>query len=225
MTTLVSQSAKRLPIGAVVPLLLLAATGCNPPARITPPPGYVPLRNAAPYDFKAVSARGMAVGMRSRANEHESADLKYWSAAVEHQKVDLDGMTLAGRQAIRSKDDVEGVLFQFESGQGASTLTYLIALYVTPARIVTIEAAGSAELLSADLPAIKESITSATVRLGVRASGSIGVPPVRGPPPPASVWLPGGTVRPSHERSGATSTGRRSVGQPLALAPRSRAVM
>lgn len=144
-------------------LLLCPLIGCAA-ARMTPPSGYVVLREPFPYNFKAVSAQGAAIGLRTRDNEHESADLKFWSAAVEHQKVDLDGMTLAGRESMRSKDDVEGVLFHFESGEGAATLTYLVALYVTPARVVTIEAAGQAAILAPDLPALKTSMASAVIR-------------------------------------------------------------
>jgi hypothetical protein len=138
-------------------LLPAGLVGC---ATLEPPEGYVKLRNPGPYDFKAVSHQGNAIALSSRPNEDRSADLDFWAAAVEHQKVDVDGMKLAGRREIRSRSGLSGVLFTFETGEGQNRLTYLVALYVTPDRVYTIEAAGLADAIAADTDKLRQSMES-----------------------------------------------------------------
>ncbi len=138
-------------------LLLLGSAGC---VSLETPDGYVKLKNPGSYDFKAVSPRGNAIALSSRPNEDSSAGLEFWSAAVEHQKVDVDGMKLAGRDEINSRSGLAGKLFTFETGDGRNKLAYLVALYVKPDRIYTIEAAGQADAIAADREKLRRSMAS-----------------------------------------------------------------
>ena len=148
-------SSRLLPIAPVLALL----GGCT--AVMDVPPGYVRLRHPHPFDLKAVSARGNVITLTVRPNEDKTADLAFWSQAVEHQKVDLDAMRLTGRESIKSTRGRDGVLFQFELGQGQGKATYLVALYVTSQTICTIEAGGPAAAITEDLPKLREAILSA----------------------------------------------------------------
>jgi hypothetical protein len=138
-------------------LALTLLSGCS---QFQPPPGYVKLREPYPYEQKAVSPRGNAIALSVRDNEDDEADLSFWSSAVEYQKVDLDGMKLAARENIRSEAGLDGVLFHFESGEGQGRQAYLVALYVTPRRIYTIEATGPGEAISEDTDKLRQSMLS-----------------------------------------------------------------
>lgn len=151
----------RRPAAACAGLLAAALAGCISRGGLDVPPGYVKVREPAPYDVKAVSARGVVIALRVRPNEERSADLPFWSQAVEHQKVTLDGLRLAGREEIRSAAGRDGVLFTFELGEGQGKVTYLVALFVSPARICTVEAGGPAGLVAADLPKLRAAMLSA----------------------------------------------------------------
>jgi len=148
-----------MPRVALLCCLVLPVTpiGC---ATLEVPEGYIKLKDPGVYDFKAVSARGSAIALSSRANEDRSAGLEFWVAAVEHQKVDVDGMKLVAREDIRSRSGLDGVLFHFEIGEGQARLAYLVALYVTPGRIFTIEGAGQADALAADMDKLRRSMQS-----------------------------------------------------------------
>lgn len=137
------------------------AAGCT---QFTPPEGYVQDTGNKAYDYKAVSARGHALGVKRRANVDKSATLQYWTDAIEHQKCDIDGFKLAAKDDIQSGDGRKGVLFNFESGEGQAKLTYLVALFVTPADITTVEAAGPTADFTADIPAIRKSIEGMQTR-------------------------------------------------------------
>ena len=136
---------------ATVPL------GC---ATLEPPPGYARLQDPAPYQFKAVSAKGNVLALSSHPNEDRAADLAFWSAAIEHQKVDVDGLKLAGRETVRSRGGVEGTLLHFELGEGQGKLAYLVAVYVTPARIFVVEATGRADDLGLDADKLRTAMQS-----------------------------------------------------------------
>jgi len=69
-------------------------------------------------------------------------------------------MRLAGRESIKSASELDGVLFSFELGEGQGKVTYLVALYVTPQRIYTIEAGGAADALGEDMEKLRKAILS-----------------------------------------------------------------
>ncbi len=142
-------------------VMLLAATyagvGC---ARIDAPDGYVELKDQHTHDFKAVSARGNVIALTSRDNEGDSATLKFWTEAVEYQKVDIDGMKLAKREEITAANGLDGTLFQFESGEGQGKIAYWVALYVTPSKIHTVEATGPADAIAEDRDLLRTAMLS-----------------------------------------------------------------
>jgi hypothetical protein len=135
----------------------LLMSGCS---AIDPPEGYVRVKDQTFYDVKAVSPRGHVIALKSRPNEDRSADLKFWTQAVEYQKVDIDGMKLIDRESIKSSGGLEGTLFHFESGEGQAKITYLVALYVTPTRITTVEATGPTTALAMDMDKLRKSMFS-----------------------------------------------------------------
>lgn len=141
--------------GLAVGLLLVFGAGVGCSARIQPPPGYVAVREPAPYDYKAVSATGNVLAVTRHANEQAGADLAFWSAAIEHQKVTLDGMKLVARDAIKSGEGREGVMFCFEEGDGAAKLTYLVAVFVSQEGVDVVEAAGPAERMAGEMDKLK----------------------------------------------------------------------
>ena len=138
---------------------LMNLVGCVAP-HITAPAGYVPLRHPGAYDFRAVSAHGNVVALRTRPNEDKAADLEFWADALEYQKVDLDGMKLVEREPLKSDNGRDGMLFHFELGEGQGRVAYLVGLYVTPERIYIVEAGGPAERVAADIEKIKKSMRS-----------------------------------------------------------------
>lgn len=148
----------RIGRGAVALAVLVGlACGC---ATFDPPEGYVKVSKAHGYDLKAVSARGNVIALSSRANEDRDADLKFWADAVAYQKADVDGMQLASSEPIKGKSGLEGVLFNFESGEGQAKTTYLVALYVTPLKIYTVEATGPTSELEKDMDKLRTAMTS-----------------------------------------------------------------
>lgn len=141
---------------AVLPLLTLACAG----PRLEAPPGYAALKSAPLFDFKAISAQGHVIAVRRHANPSTDADLDYWSQAVEHQKVDVEGMKLVAREAVRTDRGQDGTLFQFELGEGQRRTAYWVAVFAKGFTITTVEVAGSSEGVALEADALKTSIRS-----------------------------------------------------------------
>lgn len=138
--------------------LLACAGGCR---ALETPEGYVQLRAAGfRYDYRAVSAAGAVLATRTVANQTDGGDLAFWSAAVEHQKVDLDGMKLLAREDLRNGSGRPGVLFEFSIGVGQGEVRYLVGMYVLAERIHLLEAAGPAVNIEQDRPKLKAAMES-----------------------------------------------------------------
>ncbi|MCC7290750.1 MAG: hypothetical protein IT449_01665 [Phycisphaerales bacterium] len=139
-------------------LICALAPGCVS-QQFTLPKGFVRVQDYV-YEVKGVSAKGHAIGLRIHENTDPPGDLDFWTQAVEHQKVDIDGMKLAAREAIRSDAGLDGTLFQFELGEGPGKTGYWVALWVSGRRILTVEAALPAEIAAEEAEAIRKSMRS-----------------------------------------------------------------
>lgn len=144
---------------AFITVMAVALSSCAAPPRITPPPGYVQVHDPG-YDVKVVSAKGHALGVRHHHNPDANANLEFWSGAIEHQKVDVDGMKLASRDPIRTEAGVDGTLFRFDVGEGQSMTGYWVAVFVHERKVTTVEVAGPASALSEEAEVLKKSVQS-----------------------------------------------------------------
>ena len=155
-----NRSIIRFVVGLFIVLGSLASIGgCGP--TLSPPSNYIALNDAGRNDFKAVSAQGHAIVVNQHENEDKNATLDFWTAAVEHQLVDLDGLTLVDRVELRAHaESTDGVLMRFEVGEPPQQLTYFVGVYVTPKDVFTLEAVGPREALEGEAVAIKKAFES-----------------------------------------------------------------
>jgi len=142
---------------AAVLLAFASLGGCVLP--IDTPAGYVPLRDTGDKDFLAISARGNTLAVTEGGNEGgRPADLSFWAEAFKHEKVELGRYRLKSEQEIRTAAGREGRLLDLRLGQGAAEYTWLVALFVDPSRIVTVEACGPTSQLDPDRDKILASV-------------------------------------------------------------------
>ena len=135
----------------------LLSAGCL--RRIDPPKGYVPVEDPGRFKLKAVSAQGTVFALRQWSNPGgEQADLSYWTQAVEHEKVDVQGYKMRRRGEIETTEGRTGTLFEFETGSGQGMYLWLVALFVSPTEIAAVEAGGPASQLEPDSDKIRGAI-------------------------------------------------------------------
>lgn len=123
-------------------------------AVAVPPDGFAAYDR--PTRFQAVSPDDVA--FRVRSEEHEpQADLPFWTEALRNRMV-AAGYHLDGEQSIQSADGSSGVVLELGAANGAQDQAYLVGLFVTPRRLVIVEATGEAERFQARREAILAAI-------------------------------------------------------------------
>ncbi len=137
-----------------LPLALAALTvGCQYPL----PPGYVKVDPPWDVDFRAVSAEGSALTVRTEENP-ENGDLAFWEKAVRTRLVDVRGYKLAERKDVTHKGGTSGVEMTFDYVADGTDYSYLLTMFVKGDRVHLLEAAGVKEQIEPDLAAIRKSI-------------------------------------------------------------------
>ena len=142
--------------GLLVALPTLGCAGWS----IDRPDGYAEIRDPIRVEAEFSSPTGAVLVLDVHEDESLGSDLDFWSRAVEYQKVEVDGMTLAGRESITTDAGLDGVVFDFQSGTGSRALHYLVAVFVAEDDIVTAEAAGTIAQIEADRESLLTAIRS-----------------------------------------------------------------
>jgi len=133
-------------------VLLGSVVGC----QYALPPGYVKVEPGFEYRFRAVSADGSAIALRTEENP-ENGDLAFWEKAVKSRLVDVRGYKLADRKEASCRG-VKGAEMTFDYERKGVAYCYVMMLFVEARRVHSIEIAGLKQKIEPELPAIKEAI-------------------------------------------------------------------
>ena len=138
----------------LVTVLFLSA--CQPGAYLRRtadcPAGYVPVDTAGgEFSGRAISASGVVVAIRERRNPEE-ASLDFWTTVLRKELTEGRGY------AVRSSKEITGGRAILFSAPQEKTTAYYLAIFVTPAKIRTVEVAGPEQEVTNDLPRLEEFI-------------------------------------------------------------------
>ena len=142
--------------------LLLSLSACRSATYLRQasecPEGYVPVDTAhGEFKGRAISAAGVVLAIRERPNAQE-ASLDFWTSVIRKELTETQGY------AVRTTKELQGGRAILFAAPHEKTTSYYVALFVTAARIVTVEVAGPQEEVDKDLPRLEEYI--AGLRLG-----------------------------------------------------------
>lgn len=132
---------------------LMLAVGCRYPL----PPGYVKVDPPRDVKFKAVSAEGSALTLRTEKNP-ENGDLAFWEKAITTRMTDVRGYKLANRKEVKHSNKTPGVELVFDYSREGMDYTYLVTLFIRMDRVYVFEAAGLKDKLAGDLDEIRKAI-------------------------------------------------------------------
>ena len=145
----------------ITSLLAFVTIGFVSGCQFALPPGYVKVEPGFEYRFRAVSADGSAIALRTEENP-ENGDLTFWEKAVKSRLVDVRGYKLADRKEASCRG-VKGVEMTFDYDKNGTAYTYVVMLFVEGRRVHSIEIAGLKQKIGPELPAIKEAISNWTL--------------------------------------------------------------
>jgi hypothetical protein len=143
----------------VAALTLGGATGCTHFA-INTPGGFAQLQHQAPqFDYRAVSAYGVAIGVRVVSNR-EHGNLDFWSEAADRYLQANGPYHAAGRVDVHGANGIHGRRLAYTYGDAQTGGTYWVAVYVTDTRVFLVEAGGNNDAFARARPSVEQALSS-----------------------------------------------------------------
>ncbi len=148
-----------LAIASIVTLASLG-TGCASFA-IRTPGGFGQLREqrAHHYDYRAVSAYGVALGVRVVPNA-ERGNLDFWSEVVDRHLQHGGVYHPAGSADVRTSNGMAGRRMAYTYGDPQSGQTYWVTVFVTDRKVFLVEAGGGIDAFARARDNVERSILS-----------------------------------------------------------------
>ncbi|MDB4929593.1 MAG: hypothetical protein JWM10_2077 [Myxococcaceae bacterium] len=150
MTTL-----RRLPLILALSLLAPACASFH----INTPNGFAELEDDERYDYRAINADGVVIGVRAVRNEPQ-ANLEFWGRVVD-ERLRRQGYVPAGNpEPVQSANGLAGVLFHYAATVGGREHRYQVAVFVRPKKVYVLEAGGDREVFDPAAAAVARAFRS-----------------------------------------------------------------
>jgi hypothetical protein len=154
------KTVKKLSI--VIALALAAfATGCHPAARLDAPNDFAQLGKGSDYDFRAASAHGVVLAVRSESNEPR-ASVEFWADAID-QRLARDGYAREGVKDVATDRGVHGRQLRYAKNDEGRVYRYWLTVFASDARVVIVEAGGDSESFDPAVKTVERAVLSVTV--------------------------------------------------------------
>jgi hypothetical protein len=121
------------------------------------PAGYVRLDPVLGYDYRAVSADGAVISVRTVDNPRD-ATLEFWNKAISNELVEARGYKLNAKQDVKSERGTAGTEMTLRTQVEGIDYVYLLTVFVKSRQVIVFEAAGPASTIEPDLPAIRNAV-------------------------------------------------------------------
>jgi len=140
---------------------LLSCAGCATMYRVDTPPSFVEIDNDwDEYDYRATTADGLVIAVRSIDHDPEGA-AEFWLKAIQNRMRDRGGYALLETVKVKSADGVEGTQLRFGHDEdGNKPHLYYLTLFVTDAKLFLLEAGGTKELMTAHAADVTRAVSS-----------------------------------------------------------------
>ena len=143
--------------------LSLSTAACTTSTSLQTPPGFAVLEDQKEYAYRATSAEGVVIAVRSEANK-PSGNLDFWADAVDRDLRNRGYSLDAEPTAVRSASGVAGRQARYLTDDQGHKYRFVTAVFVTKGRVWVVEAGGEeARVGKKTLDAIQKAIESLSV--------------------------------------------------------------
>ncbi|MFP4140644.1 MAG: hypothetical protein ACOCVI_02815 [Planctomycetota bacterium] len=152
---------KTLNLILIVSAVACLAGGCMPRGQLAMPENFVELdeQRRGDYEVRGISADGVVIGLR-RHDNLKNGSLPFWQDALRNE-LSTRGYRPAGEtEEITSTGGATGKLMTFKTTSRGTEFLYILAMYVQPTHVTTIEAGGKADIVRKHLDELKQSMRS-----------------------------------------------------------------
>lgn len=139
------------------------STGCRPgPTELAMPEDFVELdeQRRGEYDVRGMSADGVVLGLR-RHDNLDNGTLAFWQQALHNELINRGYKLQAPPETVTSGGGVDGKLMTFKTTSRGTEFLYVLAMYVQPRTVTTVEAGGKADAVREHMDEILKSVRSA----------------------------------------------------------------
>jgi len=121
---------------------LLLALACTHGAKVSAPDGFAELEPGEEYSYRATSASGVVIGVRTEDND-PNGNLEFWTAALDY-KLQKAGYAPMDKAASKVKSDagMDGRRLRYEIQRNGRPHEYWVTVFVAGDSVVVVEAAG-----------------------------------------------------------------------------------
>ncbi|MCS6901864.1 MAG: hypothetical protein RMJ98_19740 [Myxococcales bacterium] len=123
--------------------VLLLAVGCGRPFSPATPGSFTELKDPLDFDYRAVSADGVVLGIKAHKNEPK-VDLAFAERAFE-QQIRSNGYALLEKRDIRTSSGFPGKQFRMGHDEAKNPHLYYVTIFVTNDYVYVLEAGGAKE--------------------------------------------------------------------------------
>ncbi|MBK6518941.1 MAG: hypothetical protein IPG04_33560 [Polyangiaceae bacterium] len=130
----------RLHLLVIAPFMLLAA--CARSAHLDAPEGFAELEPGKTYAYRATSASGVVIAVRSEDNDLKG-NIEFWTAALDY-RLQKSGYTAVDQapEKITTDKGAVGRRLRYERERNGRPHEYWVAVFVSEGRVIVVEAAG-----------------------------------------------------------------------------------
>jgi hypothetical protein len=137
----------------------LFASGCASRAQLDAPPGFARLDDdRKDFDFRATSARGVVVGVRSEPNDMR-ANVDFWTDAID-LRLRREGYAAQSAKSVTTPQGLAGKQIRYLREEDRRPYCYWLTVFVTQEKVYVVEAAGDKEAFDPAVPEVEQSIAS-----------------------------------------------------------------
>jgi hypothetical protein len=143
--------------------LAALASACGASFRQATPDGFVELEDQRRYDYRAVTADGLVLGVREI--EHKPAgQIDFWVGAIGNHMRERGGYALLEVVEVKNAQGLSGKQLRFGHDEGSRPHLYHVTLFVTDEKIYLLEAGGSAELVKRHAAQLDQAVQAFQVK-------------------------------------------------------------
>ena len=140
------------------PLFALAVAACHPNAQLQAPDGFAQLDGQKSYDWRAASAQGVVLAVRTEPNEPR-ANVDFWTDAID-LRLRGSGYTAEARKDVESASGVAGKQLRYSRVEEQRTYRYWLTIYVTGNHVYVVEAGGDKESFDPAQKLVERAVTT-----------------------------------------------------------------
>lgn len=140
----------------------LAIAACHPSAQLQAPDGFAQLEGQKSYDWRAASAQGVVLAVRTEKNEPR-ANVDFWADAID-LRLRRAGYGAEARKDVTSANGVAGKQLRFSRVEAQRTYRYWLTVFVTQDRVYVVEAGGDKDSFDPAEKTVERAVL--TVRAG-----------------------------------------------------------